>query len=738
VRPDVPARNPERDRASRDFPPEADLAPFGTLSSEGAPPAEAVARFRTLVREYYRRCGRSFPWRETTDPYRILVSELMLQQTQTQRVLPKYLSFVQRYPGFAELAAAPLRDVLALWQGLGYNRRAKALVESAAIVMERFGGRLPADPKLLVELPGVGPYSAAAVCAFAFGLPLPLIETNVRRVFLHFFFVGREGVRDREILPLVQATVDRDDPRSWYYGLMDFGVMLKGRVANPNARSAHYVRQPRFENSNRQIRGRLLAYLTAHERATLVDLGRELPYAAERIALSLSALAAEGLVACEAAEYRLPERSTPRLYQKRRTHYNGVPGFRKDRANQSKGTDMTRDEYIRLEGTYGTNNYKPFDVVVARAKGAWVWDTDGNRYLDCVSAYGAVNHGHSHPKIHKIFIEQAEKVSIISRAFRNDQAGPFYKELCDLTGSRRVLLMNSGAEAVETALKAVRKWGYIRKKIPEGKAEVIVCADNFHGRTIAVVGFSTVEKYKAGFGPFPDGFKVIPFGDIKALKEAITPNTVAFLAEPIQGEGGVNVPPDGYLQEARKLCTAHNVCLVLDEIQTGLGRTGKLLAEEHWGVKADVTIIGKSLGGGYVPVSAVLARGDVLDVFQPGEHGSTFGGNPLACAVGRIALKVLVEENLAANAEKMGALLTREILAMGSPLVAGIRGMGMMLGIELTPEAPPADELCGRLIAEGLLCNTVGPRVVRFTPPLVLDDEEAGWALERLAKVFKG
>ncbi len=738
MRPDVPPGNPAQTDARLEFPPEADLAPFGGLPSEGAPPAEVVARFRTLVREFYRRCGRSFPWRETTDPYRILVSELMLQQTQTERVVPKYRAFVERYPGFAYLASAPLRDVLALWQGLGYNRRAKALAESASIVMQRFGGRLPADPALLVELPGIGPYTAAAVCAFAFGLPLPLIETNVRRVFLHFFFAGREGVNDREILPLVEATLDRGDPRSWYCALMDFGVMLKGRVANPNARSAHYVRQSRFENSNRQIRGRLLAYLAERERATLGELGRELPFASERIALSLAQLAAEGLVACEAEEYRLPDRPAPRLYQTRRTHYNGLSGFRRDRANQPKGTDMTRDEYIRLEATYGTNNYKPFDVVVARGKGVWVWDTDGNRYLDCVSAYGAVNHGHSHPKIHKAFIEQAEKVSIISRAFRNDQAGPFYKELCDLTGSRRVLLMNSGAEAVETALKAVRKWGYVRKKIPEGKAEVIVCADNFHGRTIAVVGFSTVEKYKAGFGPFPDGFKVIPFGDSKALKEAITPNTVAFLVEPVQGEGGVNVPPDGYLQEARKLCTAHNVSFVLDEIQTGLGRTGKLLAEEHWGVKADVTIIGKSLGGGFVPVSAVLARGDVLDVFQPGEHGSTFGGNPLACAVGRIALKVLVEENLAANAMKMGALLTREILAMNSPLIAGVRGKGMMLGIELAPEAPPADELCGRLIAEGLLCNTVGPRVVRFTPPLVLDDEEAGWALERLAKVFKG
>lgn len=399
---------------------------------------------------------------------------------------------------------------------------------------------------------------------------------------------------------------------------------------------------------------------------------------------------------------------------------------------------MTRDEYIRLEATYGTDNYKPFDVVVARAKGVWVWDTDGNRYLDCVSAYGAVNHGHGHPKIQKVFLEQAEKVSIISRAFRNEQAGPFYKEICDLTGSRRVLLMNSGAEAVETALKAVRKWGYLRKKVPEGKAEIIVCGDNFHGRTIAVIGFSTVEKYRAGFGPFPGGFKVVPFGDLKALKEAITPNTVGFLVEPVQGEGGVNVPPDGYLPEARKLCTANNIALVFDEIQTGLGRTGTLLAEEHWGVRSDVIVIGKSLGGGFIPVSAVLARGEVLDVFQPGDHGSTFGGNPLACAVGRSALKVMVEEELPQNAAKMGAFLKQEILALKSPLVAAVRGVGMMLGIELTTGAPPAAEICSKLIAEGLLCNTVGPAIVRFTPPLVLDDEQAGWALERLSKVLAG
>ncbi len=398
---------------------------------------------------------------------------------------------------------------------------------------------------------------------------------------------------------------------------------------------------------------------------------------------------------------------------------------------------MTQEEYARLETTYGTNNYKPFDVVIARGKGVWVWDTDGNRYLDCVSAYGAVNHGHCHPKIHKAFVEQADKVSIVSRAFRTDQAGPLYKELCDLTGSRRAILMNSGVEAVETALKAVRKWGYQKKKIPEGKAEIIVCSGNFHGRTIAVIGFSSVEKYRQGFGPFPGGFKVVPYGDVKALKEAITPATAGFLVEPIQGEGGMNVPPDGFLREAAKLCAASNVCLLLDEIQTGLGRTGKLLAEEHDAVKADAVILGKSLGGGFLPVSAVLARGEILDVFGPGDHGSTFGANPLACAVGRAALKVLVEEELVANAARMGAHLKKEIEGLSSPIVKRVKGRGMMLGIEIVPDAPSAEELCTRLIREGLLCNTAGSGIVRLTPPIVMDDEEAGWALERIQKVFK-
>jgi ornithine--oxo-acid transaminase len=397
---------------------------------------------------------------------------------------------------------------------------------------------------------------------------------------------------------------------------------------------------------------------------------------------------------------------------------------------------MTHQDFSRLEDSYGANNYKPFDVVISRGKGVWVWDIVGNRYLDCVSAYSAVNHGHCHPKIHKAFIEQSGKLSLISRAFRTDQTGPFYKEVCEATGSRRVLMMNSGAEAVETALKAVRKWGYRHKHIPENRAEIIVCADNFHGRTIAVVGFSTVEKYKQGFGPFPAGFVVIPFGDAEALRRVITPNTAGFLVEPIQGEGGINVPPDGYLAEVRRICTENDVCLVFDEIQTGLGRTGRLLAEEHEHVKADLSIIGKSLGGGFLPVSAVLARGEVLDVFSPGEHGSTFGANPLACAVGRSALRVIAEEGLVENSRKMGEYIKKQIEGLESPYVKGVRGRGLMLGIELNDSSPSAEVLSKKLIDSGLLCIPAGARIVRFTPPIILDEEQAGWALERFTKVL--
>ena len=315
---------------------------------------------------------------------------------------------------------------------------------------------------------------------------------------------------------------------------------------------------------------------------------------------------------------------------------------------------MDQQDYIDLENDYGAHNYQPLDVVLQRGAGVWVWDVAGNRYLDCLSSYSAVNQGHCHPRILAAMVEQAGKLTLTSRAFRNDQLGLFYKELCELTSSHKVLPMNSGAEAVETVIKSVRKWGYRIKGVPPGQAEIIVCANNFHGRTITIVGFSTDEHSRADFGPFTPGFKIIPFGDAEALEEAITPNTVAFLVEPIQGEAGVIIPPVGYLRKVRELCTRHNVVLILDEIQTGLGRTGKLLAEQHEGIESDLTLIGKALSGGFYPVSAVLSNTEVLGVLRPGEHGSTFGGNPLACAVARAAMKVLVEEGMIENAARMG------------------------------------------------------------------------------------
>ncbi len=316
---------------------------------------------------------------------------------------------------------------------------------------------------------------------------------------------------------------------------------------------------------------------------------------------------------------------------------------------------MQTKNFIELESQYGAKNYKPLDVVLTRGKGIWVWDVEDNRYLDFLSAYSAVNQGHCHPRILAVMHEQAEKLTLTSRAFRNDQLGLFYKELCELTHSHLALPMNSGAEAVESCIKAVRKWGYKVKGVPDGKAEIIVCANNFHGRTITIVGFSTEEQYRDGYQPFTPGFKIIPFGDAGALENAITPNTVAFLVEPIQGEAGIIVPPEGYLRDVRRICTEHDVVLITDEIQTGLGRTGKLLAEEHEGIEADLTLIGKALSGGFYPVSAVLSNKEVLGVFQPGDHGSTFGGNPLGCAVARMALKVLVEEGMIENAARMGS-----------------------------------------------------------------------------------
>lgn len=397
---------------------------------------------------------------------------------------------------------------------------------------------------------------------------------------------------------------------------------------------------------------------------------------------------------------------------------------------------MEAIEAIALEETYGAHNYHPLDVVLCRGEGVWVWDVAGNRYLDCLSAYSAVNQGHCHPRILRAMIEQAQKLTLTSRAFRNDQLGLFYRDLCELTHSHKVLPMNSGAEAVETAIKVVRKWGYVEKGVPADKAEIIVCADNFHGRTITLIGFSTNAEIRGHFGPFTPGFKVIPFGDTGALEKAITPNTVAFLVEPIQGEAGVRVPPDGYLKAARQICTKHRIVWILDEIQTGLGRTGKLLAEEHEGVESDLTLVGKALSGGFYPVSAVLSNTEVLGVLKPGDHGSTFGGNPMACAVSRMAMKVLKEEGMIENAAKMGTYFMNGLKQIKSPRIKEVRGKGLLIGLELHKEAGGARRYCEQLMSRGILCKETHERTIRFAPPLVIDRPTLDWALERVEAVL--
>jgi ornithine--oxo-acid transaminase len=399
-------------------------------------------------------------------------------------------------------------------------------------------------------------------------------------------------------------------------------------------------------------------------------------------------------------------------------------------------SEMETREYIEVEEKYGAHNYKPLDVVLSRGQGVWVWDVEGKRYLDCLSAYSAVNQGHCHPKIMQTMVEQAGRLTLTSRAFRNDQLGLFYRELCELTNSHKVLPMNSGAEAVETVIKAVRKWGYQVKGVPREKAEIIVCRNNFHGRTITIVGFSTEEHYREGFGPFTPGFKIIPFGDAEALEEAVTPNTVGFLVEPIQGEAGIIIPPDGYLRKAKSICEKNRVVLILDEIQTGLGRTGKLLAEQHEGIEADISLVGKALSGGYYPISAVLSSTEVLGVLRPGEHGSTFGGNPLACAVARTALKVLMEENMIENARDMGAYFLERLKRIKSSAVKEVRGRGLMIGVELFPGTGGARSYCEKLMALGILCKETHEDILRFAPPLVIRREEIDWAMERIEEVL--
>ncbi|WP_428374491.1 ornithine--oxo-acid transaminase [Lichenicoccus sp.] len=392
---------------------------------------------------------------------------------------------------------------------------------------------------------------------------------------------------------------------------------------------------------------------------------------------------------------------------------------------------------LATEARLGAHNYKPLDVVLTRGLGVWVWDVDANRYLDCLSAYSAVNQGHCHPRILAALTAQAGRLTLTSRAFHNDQLAPFYEELCKLTGSHKVLPMNSGAEAVESALKVARKWAYQVKGVAADEAEIIVCDGNFHGRTLSVISFSTDDASRHGFGPFTPGFKVIPYGDADALERAITPRTAAFLVEPIQGEAGVVIPPAGFLKRARDLCTGHDVLLILDEIQTGLGRTGTLLAEEHDGIEADLTLIGKALSGGFYPVSAVLSHEAALGVLKPGEHGSTFGGNPLACAVARMALRVLVEEDMIGNSARMGERLLRGLRETSADRARAIRGRGLMIALELDPDRGGARRFCEALRRRGVLCKETHTDTIRIAPPLVIKEAEVDWLVEQFAAVLR-
>lgn len=398
---------------------------------------------------------------------------------------------------------------------------------------------------------------------------------------------------------------------------------------------------------------------------------------------------------------------------------------------------MDSKDLILIEDLYGAHNYHPLDVVISEAKGIWMYDVEGRKYLDFLSSYSAVNQGHRHPRIVKALTNQAKKLTLTSRAFRNDQWPLLAKEICEMTGYTMVLPMNSGAEAVETAVKAARKWAYQKKGVPQDRAEIIACANNFHGRTVTVISFSTEPLYRQDFGPFTPGFTVIPFGDAEALARAITPNTAAFLVEPIQAEAGILIPPDGFLKKAREICSQSNVLLIADEIQTGLGRVGKLLACEYEGVRPDMAVIGKSLGGGCYPISAVLADREVLGVFKPGEHGSTFGGNPLACAVARESLKVIREEKLVENAAERGRYLLERLSKLRSRKIKQVRGRGLLVGIELHPEAGGARRYCEELMKEGLLCKETHEHVIRFAPPLIIRDKDINWALKRIKAVFK-
>ncbi len=392
---------------------------------------------------------------------------------------------------------------------------------------------------------------------------------------------------------------------------------------------------------------------------------------------------------------------------------------------------------IELENSYCARNYHPLPVVLTRGSGVWVWDVDGRKYLDMMSAYSAVSHGHCHPRLVTAVQRQVAKLNIVSRAFHSDTLGPFLKRACELTGQDRALPMNTGAEAVESAIKAARKWAYQVKGVAADRAEIIACTGNFHGRTIAIVAMSDEPQYQDGFGPFPPGFKLVDYGDIASLERAITPNTAAFLVEPIQGEGGIIIPPDGYLKACQALCRRHNVLLIADEIQTGLGRTGKFLACEHEGVVPDGLLLGKALGGGIMPVSMFLARRQIMDVFTPGDHGSTFGGNPLAAAIGLEALNILVEENLSEASESLGKYLLERLRALRSPLIADVRGRGLFVGIEIDPSQARARRVCEELMRRGLLSKETHETVVRLAPPLVINHAQIDWAVVQIDEVLK-
>lgn len=397
---------------------------------------------------------------------------------------------------------------------------------------------------------------------------------------------------------------------------------------------------------------------------------------------------------------------------------------------------MKTQEYIALEDRYGAHNYHPLDVVITRGEGVWVEDVEGNRYLDCLSAYSSLNQGHVHPRILEALQTQAAQVTLTSRAFRNDQLPLFYKELSDLTGYEMSLPMNSGTEAVETALKLARKWAYQVKGVPHDQAEIITCANNFHGRTITIVSFSTKPLYREDFGPYTPGFLTVPFGDAEAVAQAIKPNTAAVLFEPIQGEAGVNIPPDGYIRKLRHLCTANQVLLIADEIQTGLGRTGRLFACDYEGVRPDVTIIGKALSGGFYPISAILADRSLLGLFRPGEHGSTFGGSPLGAAVARAALRVIVEENLVENAAEIGEYFMDHLAEIPSRHIKEVRGKGLLIGVELKPEAGGARRFCEALQKKAILTKDAHEDVIRFAPPLIIDRETVDWAIPNIREVL--